>query len=100
MTSFSSTFNRKVFRTLPRFIALILLVPSGAAVPQTTVAPPAAVDGKPTFVVPEIKPEMPLKIVAYGDMRFTDPANVTDTNPRVRKWLAEKIGSEKPDLLF
>jgi hypothetical protein len=62
----------------------------------------AAVDlsGKPTFVVDEFKPGDPLKIVAYGDMRFTDPSNTTDTKPRVRKWLAERIAEEKPDALL
>ena len=28
------------------------------------------------------------RLVAYGDMRFTDPAVTSGTNPRVRKWLA------------
>jgi acid phosphatase type 7 len=55
---------------------------------------------KPTFVVSEIKPGTDLKIVAYGDMRFTDPSNTTDTNPRVRKWLVDRIAEEKPDALF
>ena len=56
--------------------------------------------GKPTFVVSEVKPGDDLKIVAYGDMRFTDPSNTTDTNPRVRKWLVDRIAEEKPDALF
>jgi acid phosphatase type 7 len=101
MTSIFPKFRRKISRALVHLFAAILLVSTGVAVPQTTATPPApAADGKPTFVVPEIKPDAPLKIVAYGDMRFTDPANVSDTNPRVRKWLAEKVGAEKPDLLF
>jgi acid phosphatase type 7 len=56
--------------------------------------------GKPTFIVSEIKQGSDLKIVAYGDMRFTDPANTTDTNPRVRKWLVDRIAEEKPDALI
>ena len=56
--------------------------------------------GKPTFVVNEVKPGDNLKIVAYGDMRFTDPSNTTATNPRVRKWLVDRIAQEKPDALF
>jgi hypothetical protein len=39
-------------------------------------------------------------MVVYGDMRFTDPSNVSDTWPRVRKYLAEKVGEEKPDVLL
>jgi hypothetical protein len=34
--------------------------------------------------------------VAYGDMRFTAPAETQATNPKVRKWLVDKIASEKP----
>jgi hypothetical protein len=34
--------------------------------------------------------------IAYGDQRFTDPANVTATDPRVRKWLATKIAEARP----
>ncbi len=34
--------------------------------------------------------------VAYGDMRFTDPRDTVVTNPKVRKWLVDKIASEKP----
>jgi hypothetical protein len=34
--------------------------------------------------------------VAYGDMRFTDPKETQATNPKVRKWLVDKIASEKP----
>jgi len=38
----------------------------------------------------------PTTIVAYGDTRFTDPSNVRSTNPKVRRWLVEKIAGEKP----
>ena len=33
-------------------------------------------------------------------MRFTDPSNTSDTSPGVRKWLAQKVGEEKPDILL
>ncbi|AXC14921.1 putative purple acid phosphatase precursor [Acidisarcina polymorpha] len=56
--------------------------------------------GKPTFVVGAIRPGQDLKIIVYGDMRFTAPSNTTDTNPRVRKWLVDRIAEEKPDALF
>ncbi len=39
-------------------------------------------------------------MVAYGDMRFTDPAITSGTNPRVRKWLAQKIADEHPQALL
>jgi acid phosphatase type 7 len=57
-------------------------------------------DGGPTFTVSDLPAGRPLRIVVYGDMRFTDPANTSDTHPGVRKWLAQKVGEEKPDLLL
>jgi acid phosphatase type 7 len=39
-------------------------------------------------------------IIAYGDTRFTDPANETATNPIVRRWLVAEIAKEKPDLIL
>jgi acid phosphatase type 7 len=41
----------------------------------------------------------PTKIIAYGDVRFTDPANIRSTNPKVRRWLVAKIASEKPTVV-
>jgi len=42
----------------------------------------------------------PLQIVAYGDMRFTDPAQVEATNPKVRRWLVDRIAAERPDAIL
>ena len=39
-------------------------------------------------------------IVAYGDMRFTDPSNTSATNPKVRRWLVDKIAAENPDAIL
>ncbi len=50
----------------------------------------------PTFKVTDTDIRSPLTFIAYGDMRFTDPANVTATNPRVRQWLVTKIAEEAP----
>ena len=63
---------------------------------------PAGVDdeGGPTFTVTDLPQGRPLRIVVYGDMRFTDPSNTSDTQPGVRKWLAHKVGEEKPDILL
>ena len=57
-------------------------------------------DGAPTFTVSDLPVGRPLRIVVYGDMRFTDPSNTSDTQPGVRKWLAQKVGEEKPDILL
>jgi acid phosphatase type 7 len=67
-------------------------------------APPSAQgsdeDSRPTFTVSDLPAGRPLRVVVYGDMRFTDPSNTSDTQPGVRKWLAQKVGEEKPDLLL
>ena len=55
---------------------------------------------QPTFVVPDVSPQQDLHILVYGDMRFTDPANTSDTNPRARKWLAQKVGTEPTDAMI
>lgn len=55
---------------------------------------------KPTFVVRDVSPQQELKILVYGDMRFTDPANTKATNPHARKWLAAKVGTEHADAML
>jgi hypothetical protein len=76
---------------------------AGTALAQQA-SPPAAQgsdeDSGPTFTVSDLPVGRPLRIIVYGDMRFTDPANTSDTQPGVRKWLAQKVGEEKPDILL
>jgi hypothetical protein len=60
----------------------------------------ASEDAGPTFTVSDLPTGRPLRIVVYGDMRFTSPGNTSDTHPGVRKWLAQKVGEEKPDILL
>lgn len=50
----------------------------------------------PSIAGPDVAPGAPLKLVAYGDIRFTDPKNTTATNPRVRQFLVDKVAAEKP----
>ena len=58
------------------------------------------VDPNPTFVLKQFEKDQPLRVIAYGDMRFADPSITDGTNPKVRRWLAEKIGEEKPQALL
>ncbi len=54
-----------------------------------------------TIVVgPDAAPPEPLVLVAYGDMRFTDAAEIRATNPAARRALVAKVASEKPAALF
>jgi len=54
----------------------------------------------PSLTVAGIATGQPLKIVAYGDSRFTDPENDRDTSPKVRRYLVKQIAKEKPDALL
>jgi hypothetical protein len=83
-----------------RRAACLLLVCMASTVFSQQSSPPAHDDSGPTFTVSDFPSGRPLRIVVYGDMRFTDPANTSDTQPGVRKWLAQKVGEEKPDLLL
>ena len=60
----------------------------------------ASTDPTPTFVFKQFRVGAPLRLVAYGDMRFTDPAVTSGTNPRVRKYLAETIAGEHPQAVL
>ena len=57
--------------------------------------PPLSEPG-PTFRVADNQLPNRLMLIAYGDQRFTDPANTTQTNPRIRQWLVKQIAAEHP----
>jgi len=63
---------------------------------QTAGQVPAAADAKPLFSVADGELSSQLTWIVYGDMRFTDPAETTATNPVVRKWLVDRIAEERP----
>jgi len=44
-----------------------------------------------------VQPAKSVTVIAYGDTRFTDPSNVTATNPRARGALIARIADERPD---
>ncbi|HEY0796974.1 MAG TPA: metallophosphoesterase [Acidisarcina sp.] len=62
---------------------------------QTVISAPG-----PTFTVADHDIPKHWSLIAYGDMRFTDPMNQAVTNPKVRKWLVDRIAEEKPDMLL
>lgn len=78
---------------MPLCLFLCCLVFSFSAHSQT---PPIG----PTIIVPGATPGTPIKLVVYGDIRFTDPANMTDTNPKVRQFLVRQVADEKPRAIF
>lgn len=50
----------------------------------------------PTFRISDAEMGSTPVFIAYGDMRFTDPKNVTATNPRVRRFLVKQVAAEHP----
>jgi acid phosphatase type 7 len=54
----------------------------------------------PSLTIPGVAPGDAMKIVAYGDSRFTETGNVTDTNPKIRQFLVKQVAEEKPLALF
>jgi acid phosphatase type 7 len=72
----------------------VFLLGLGAAAAQS--APGA----NPTLVFKQFSPGETMHMIAYGDMRFTNPAVTGVTNPRVRKWLVDRIAEEKPQVLL
>lgn len=85
-----------LFRRLPLLLAVILAA-ANVARGQHSPTPPLA---GPTFTHPGVTPGQTLKIIAYGDTRFTDRENDTDTSPRIRLYLVQQIAREKPDAIF
>jgi hypothetical protein len=81
-----------------RFSCLAIL--AGYFVPAFPAVTAPGTDSNPTLLFPQFAPGKPLRLVAYGDTRFTDPSVTSGTNPRIRKWLAERIGEEHPDALL
>ena len=82
-----------------RRAALLVVLAGAVAWPQQRQSPQPPLEG-PTITVPGFTPGQPLKIVAYGDTRFTDTENDRDTSPKVRQYLVKQIAKEKPDALL
>jgi hypothetical protein len=89
--------SRKFIQALSLFVVLGATNAHGQTSQQPKSNP---ADTKPTFVLKQFSAEAPIRLIAYGDMRFCDPAITTGTNPKVRRWLAEKIGQERPQALL
>jgi len=86
-------------RALCRSGLLAAVVVALADVGWAQHSPQPPMDG-PTFTVPGIAAGQALRIIGYGDTRFTNVANDADTNPHVREFLVRRIAKEKPDAVF
>ena len=57
----------------------------------------AAAQSRPVEI--DTKLHAPFRFVAYGDTRFTDPANTTAANPEVRQQIVRAIADVRPDFI-
>lgn len=96
---------RDFFRRTP--CALLLWILSRALLSWASTPGAVPVDSNPTitFSNPTITfsqfvPGTPIRFVVYGDSRFTNPAVTRGTDPRIRKWLAERVAQEHPEVLL
>ncbi|MGC2613385.1 MAG: metallophosphoesterase, partial [Terracidiphilus sp.] len=88
------TLRRRRARTFPiAVLACALFLIASAQSPEK-------IDVNPTFTIAKYQPGSPMHMVGYGDMRFTDPSVKIGTNPRIRKWLAERVAQENPEVLL
>ena len=53
-----------------------------------------------TFVVREADLQNPATVIAYGDMRFTDPSTLPATNVIARRALVARVAQERPDAVL
>jgi hypothetical protein len=100
--------RQRIERHIVEGLGLISLIVVGAVFgvsqstqPSTKITPAGSAGGPgPTFKVAERDLRSPLTIIAYGDMRFTDPSNVKATSPAVRQALVARIAEENPDAVL
>jgi predicted phosphodiesterase len=55
---------------------------------------------KATFIVHEADLQKPATVIAYGDMRFTDPTALPAENVNARRALGARVAEEKPDAVL
>jgi hypothetical protein len=72
--------------------ALLAQGPTSATLPTSQLLS----EPGPTFRIADNQLPSPLTIIAYGDQRFTDPADTQKTDPRMRRWLVNSISAEHP----
>jgi Calcineurin-like phosphoesterase len=54
----------------------------------------------PTFTIAGSELKKPVTLIAYGDMRFTNPKETVATDPKIRMELVRRVAKEHPDVLL
>jgi hypothetical protein len=76
----------------PALVALLAQPPTAATLSTDRLLS----EPGPTFRIDDNRLPHPITLIAYGDQRFTDPANTLQSNPRIRQWLVNRIAKEHP----
>jgi len=103
-----ASFPRKIVLIALSAAAISIQIPSvNTQTPVAKTAPSDEVLTKnlistsgPTFRIDDKELSKKWSLIAYGDMRFTDPANEKVTSPTVRRWLVDHVASEHPDAVL
>ena len=86
-----------MYRTVRASILAATLICLAGAAPAVA-GPSRSSDSAATFTV--APPKGSWTLIAYGDTRFTNPADYLDANPEARQALVRKIADEKPSVLL
>jgi hypothetical protein len=97
--------NQRARSVLLALVAISALLSAGSCAQKTAACDETGAQGLisapgPTFTVESSALPKNWSLIAYGDMRFTDPANESVTNPKVRRWLVGRVVDEHPDALL
>ncbi len=76
-------------------VALLL-----AASVTAQMAPPTVGKPGPNFSIKDADLPSPLTFILYGDQRFMDPKNDSQSSPAMRQLLVKKIAEEKPGAII
>jgi acid phosphatase type 7 len=55
---------------------------------------------KPAFTISQADLRKPITVIAYGDMRFTDPKEKIASDPKVRTEIVRRVAAKRPDVLL
>jgi acid phosphatase type 7 len=75
---------------------LVALFAQPSTAPSRLLSERLLSEAGPTFRIEDNELPTPMTLIAYGDQRFTDPSNIRQTNPRIRRWLVNQIAKEHP----
>jgi hypothetical protein len=91
-------FNKQFPAVMFAMTAVPALLVTGCSARSQT--PPEPLGGGPLLSRTDAQMSPDPFLITYGDIRFTDPQNKIVTDPKVRRWLVEKVAAEKPDALL